>query len=156
MKPKNEVVKYSSKTNFWFFFIICMPIFVTSIIIQKGKQYNLLYNLPEKYKKGHWVIKNEVYKKINKDTLVYIKAPFHNPTVCWTGSGYKIINQAVVTSKKDKIHKLILEKNQNKYHSYYWYQIGNEKETSYTKASLKGLLYHKSIRLINETVRVRE
>lgn len=156
IKPKKVLVNYPSKPNFWFFFVICIPIFITSFVFKKEKEYNLLFNLPENYKKGNWVIKNEVYKKINQDTLIYIKAPFHNPTVCWTGSGYKITNQAIMISKKDKIHKLILEKNKIKYHSYYWYQVGNVKETSYIKASLKGLLYNKPIQLINETVRVRD
>jgi exosortase N len=155
IKPKLKPENYVSKTNKSLFFILSIIVMFTSIKIKEEKNYYLLQNLPQKYKNGTWVVKNHVYKKVNQDTLVYVKAPFHKPTNCWTGSGYKILNQKITQKNKDKIWKITMEKNHKKYHSYYWYQVGNCKETSYIRAIFLGFIDKKPIQLINETVALK-
>ena len=98
---------------------------------------------------------NDIGFKINKaDTLIYIKDAMHKPLICWTGDGYKITDSKEIVFQNQKIWFNKMEKNGIQYHSYWWYESGNKKYTSYVEVMWQKLLYNKPIRLINETIRV--
>jgi exosortase N len=155
IQPKFENKEYDSKTNIYLFFGISIILFITSLKMKEEKNYDLLSNLPQKYKNGSWVIKNHVYKKEIGETLIYVKAPFHNPMTCWTGSGYKITKTEIISKNNHEIWKITMKKNNKTYHSYWWYEIDNQIETNYFKATLQSLQDRKPIKLINETIEVK-
>ena len=107
---------------------------------------NTTYNL----KKGIW-ISPEVFKIVTPEKLIYIKTPSHNPLVCWTGTGYKIIESKVIQKNNEEICFVRMEKNNIQYHSYWWYECDNKKYTSLAEVLLIKLFQNKSVRLINET-----
>ena len=155
-RPKKEEIEV--KRNFYpvlFTLAGTVIIFATSFEIKKEKQYNLLENLDPEYqnKKGVWVNK-EVFKIVTPDKLIYIKTSNHNPLVCWTGTGYKIIESKEVKKGNEKISQVKMEKNNIQYYSYWWYECDNKKYTSLIEVLLIKLFENKPVRLINETSKV--
>ena len=152
-KPKKEEIKIMKNLYPIFFTIIpSIILFTTSLEIKKEQHYNLLENLNQEYKnhKGVWVNK-EVFKILTPEKLIYIKTPNHNPLVCWTGVGYKIIESKKIKKGNEKIWLVKMEKNQIQYFSYWWYECNNKKYTSLVEVLLVKLFDNKPVRLINET-----
>jgi exosortase N len=153
-KPKNQETTRANSTPFIFIPILTgsLIVLVTSLEIKKELQHNLLENLNPAYNinKGTWV-NAEVFKIVTPEKLVYIKTPSHNPLVCWTGTGYKIIESKIIYSDHEKIWQVRMEKNNIEYFSYWWYECDNIKYTSLVEVLLIKLFYNKSARLVNET-----
>lgn len=153
-KPNQEETIHSNSNKFTFFLIIIAfsIVLVTSLEIKKELKHNLLENLNTTYnlKKGIW-ISPEVFKIVTPEKLIYIKTPSHNPLVCWTGTGYKIIESKVIQKNNEEICFVRMEKNNIQYHSYWWYECDNKKYTSLAEVLLIKLFQNKSVRLINET-----
>lgn len=104
--------------------------------------------------KGIWVNK-EVFKIVTPEKLIYIKTPSHNPLVCWTGNGYKVIESKIIEKNNEEIYFVRMEKNGVQYFSYWWYECNNKKYTSLIEVLLIKLFYNQPIRLINETNKAR-
>lgn len=153
-KPKNQETTRANSTPFIFIPILTGSLIVlgTSLEIKKELQHNLLENLNPAYNinKGTWV-NAEVFKIVTPEKLVYIKTPSHNPLVCWTGTGYKIIESKMISADNEKIWQVRMEKNNIEYFSYWWYECDTKKYTSLVEVLLIKLFYNKSVRLVNET-----
>lgn len=141
--------------NYWPIALSFLVVLITSFEMKKEKELDLLSELNPKYdiRKGKWIA-DDVFKINIGDTLVYIKDPIHKPLICWTGDGYKITDSKEVTIQNQKVWFNRMEKNGILYNSYWWYESGNKKYTSYIEVMWQKLLYNKAIRLINETSRV--
>ncbi|WP_165606645.1 exosortase N [Flavobacterium piscis] len=153
-KPNQEETLQSNSNKFTFLLITIAfsIVLITSLEIKKELKHNLLENLNTTYnlKKGIW-ISPEVFKIVTHEKLIYIKTPSHNPLVCWTGTGYKIIESKVIQKNNEEICFVRMEKNNIQYHSYWWYECDNKKYTSIAEVLLIKLFQNKSVRLINET-----
>lgn len=153
-KPKTETItnKKQERFNSASIIIGMTILFATSLEIKRRQDYNLLENLNPEYNinKGVWVNK-EVFKIVTPEKLIYIKTPVHNPLICWTGNGYKVIESKVIKRNNEKIYFVRMEKNNIQYYSYWWYECDRNKYTSIIEVLLIKLLYNKSIRLVNET-----
>jgi len=153
-KPKKAAVINNKTKNFNLIPIAAgmLVLFATSLEIKKEQDYKLLDNINSDYNisKGVWVNK-EVFKIATPEKLIYIKTPAHNPLICWTGNGYKVIESKVIKKNNDEICFVRMEKNNIQYFSYWWYECGNTKYTSLVEVLLIKLFYNKSIRLVNET-----
>ena len=127
----------------------------TSFEIKKEQHYNLLENLNPEYqnKKGVWVNK-EVFKIVTPEKLIYIKTSNHNPLVCWTGTGYIIMESKEIKKGNERISRVKMEKNNIQYYSYWWYECDSKKYTSLTEVLLIKLFENKPVRLINETSKI--
>jgi exosortase N len=128
-----------------------ITIVITSIEMKQEQNHDLLYNLGLEYniKKGKWV-NNEVYQIIEKEKLIYIKTPIHKPLICWNGDGYRIYESREITRNNEKIWFNKMEKKNVIYDSYWWYECGNKKYSSFIEVMLMKLIYNQPIRLINE------
>lgn len=154
-KPKKEEIKTLKTVNPSFLvYIGIFLVLTTSLEINNTLQENLIANLNSTYqtKNGIW-INNEVFKISAPNKLTYIKTPSHNPLVCWTGSGYKIIKSAKINKGDEKIWMVKMEKNNIKYDSFWWYECDKKKYTSLPEVLLIKLFYNKPVCLINETSR---
>lgn len=153
-KPHQEEIPDagSDKLPFFPIAIALSMVCVTSFEIKKELQQDLLENLNTTYNinKGTWV-NNEVFKIATPEKLTYIKTPSHNPLVCWTGNGYKVIESRVIKKNNEEICFVRMEKNNVLYYSYWWYECGDKKYTSLAEVLLIKLFYNKPVRLINET-----
>lgn len=153
-KPNQEETLHSNSNKFTFFLITVAfsIVMVTSLEIKKKLKHNLLENLNATYnlKNGIW-ISPEVFKIVTPEKLIYIKTPSHNPLVCWTGTGYKIIESKVIKKNNEGICFVRMEKNNIQYHSYWWYECDHKKYTSLVEVLLIKLFQNKAVRLINET-----
>lgn len=155
-KPNKQEIKITKKLYPIFFIIIpAVLVFTTSFKIKKEQHYNLLENLDPEYQNqiGVWVNK-EVFKIVTPDKLVYIKTSNHNPLICWTGTGYKIIESKEVKKGNENIWRVKMEKNNIQYYSYWWYECNKKKYTSRIEVLLTKLFINKPVRLINETSKV--
>jgi exosortase N len=148
---KEETKAGTTSTIYWPIFIAFAVVLITSFEMKKGKELDLLSGLDSKYniQNGKWVT-NDVFKINIGDTLVYIKDPVHKPLICWNGDGYKITDSKEVVIQNQKAWFNRMEKNGVLYDSYWWYESGNKKYTSYIEVMWQKLLYNKPIRLINE------
>lgn len=128
---------------------------ITSLELKNEMNDNILTNLNSKYDtaKGVWVNK-EVFKIVTPEKLIYIKTPSHKPLICWTGDGYTITESKEITNENEKIWVATMEKDSVQYHSYWWYECGTKKYTSFIEVMIMKLVYNKPIRLINETCRI--
>jgi exosortase N len=153
-KPKKEAITNNKTKNFNLAPITTaiLLLFATSLEIKKEQDYKLLDNINSDYNinKGIWVNK-EVFKIVTPGKLIYIKTIAHNPLICWTGNGYKVIESKVISKNNDEISFVRMEKNNIQYFSYWWYECDNRKYTSLPEVLLIKLFYNKSIRLVNET-----
>ncbi|WP_431244332.1 hypothetical protein ACQ9BO_08390 [Flavobacterium sp. P21] len=95
-----------------------------------------------------------MFKISTSNKLIYIKTPAHNPLICWTGAGYKIIEKKEISDANEKIWLVKMEKNNVKYNSYWWYECDSRKYTSLPEVLLIKLFSNKPVRLINETVKI--
>ncbi|WP_395045376.1 exosortase N [Flavobacterium sp.] len=151
-KPKiGELITSDFKMKVLPNIITLTIILATSLEMKNEQNYDLLTNLNKNYNKskGIWVNK-EVYKIETNDKLVYIKTPSHKPLICWTGNGYKIIESKEILVNNEKIWFNKMEKNNILYNSYWWYECGDKKYTSFVEVMFMKLVYNKPIRLINE------
>ncbi|WP_310300921.1 exosortase N [Flavobacterium aquidurense] len=156
-KPKKEEIqKTTSQYQMLFTFIGTILLFVTSLEIKKEQPSNILENLNPKYytQKGVWVNK-EVFKITTPEKLIYIKTVSHNPLICWTGTGYKIIKSEKVRKENEKIWRVKMEKNNIQYYSYWWYECNKKKYTSIVEVLLIKLFQNKPVLLINETETIK-
>jgi exosortase N len=153
-KPKKEVIPDEKISPFKLLpiTITIVVIFGTSLEIKKQQDYKLLDNLNPAYNinKGSWV-NDEVFKIVTPEKLIYIKTPSHNPLICWTGNGYKVIESKVLKKNNEEICFVRMEKNNVQYYSYWWYEYDHKKYTSLIDVLFLKLFYNKPIRLINET-----
>ncbi|KQB40281.1 exosortase N [Flavobacterium aquidurense] len=153
-KPKQQEIPNQTSNKFIFFPVIIAfsIILATSLEIKKELKHDLLENLNTVYniKSGIW-INSEVFKIATPEKLIYIKIPSHNPLICWTGNGYKIIESKVIKKNNEEICFVRMEKNKIQYYSYWWYECDHKKYTSLVEILLIKLFYNKSVRLINET-----
>lgn len=152
-KPKKEEIKITRSLYPVLFTLVGTSIvFATSFEMKKEQHCDLLENLNPEYEnqKGIWVNK-EVFKIVTPNKLIYIKTSNHNPLVCWTGAGYKIIESKEVKKGNEKISRVKMEKNNIQYYSYWWYECNNKKYTSLIEVLLIKLFDNKPVRLINET-----
>ncbi|MCL9804629.1 exosortase N [Flavobacterium amniphilum] len=152
IKPKQEQLKeLGHSLGFYPVLGAFVLIFITSLEIKNDQNFNLLYQIDPKYdiKKGKWV-NPEVFKISTPEKLTYIKAPSHKPLICWTGDGYKISESEIVEVNHSKVWFNKMEKNNLHYKSFWWYECGNKKYTSFIDVMLQRLVYNKPIRLINE------
>lgn len=154
--PKKEEITMTR--NFYpvlFTLVGTLIVLGTSFEIKKEQHYNLLGNLNPEYqnKKGVWINK-EVFKIVLPEKLIYIKTSNHNPLVCWTGAGYKIIKSKEVKKGNEKIWQVKMEKNNIQYYSYWWYECKGKKYTSLIEVLVIKLFENKPVRLINETSKV--
>lgn len=129
-------------------------ILATSIKIKNETETNFRQEVSSEYptKKGSWVNK-DVFKIETTGKLTYIKTPSHNPMVCWTGSGYKIIESKKILVNQEEIWFNKMEKDHQKYKSYWWYESNGKKYSSLIEVLLLKLIYGKPIFLINETLK---
>ena len=156
LKPKiSKVETQDKKINYVAIVVGFCVVFLTTIEMKNETNSDILSNQSSKYdlKNGKWVT-NEVYKIETKNKLIYIKTPSHKPLICWTGAGYKIIESKEIIIKNEKIWFTIIEKNNVKFYSYWWYECGSKKYTSFIEVMFMKLIYNQPIRLINETFRV--
>lgn len=154
-KPeKNELVYKNSHTTLFPAFIAVGLLFVTSLKIKTDQNYDILQDLNPAYhiEQGSWV-GEEVFKISTPEKLIYIKTPIHKPLICWTGSGYMITESKEIKRNNEKIWQVKMEKNNIHYLSFWWYECDNKKYTSLTEVLLIKLVYNKSVRLINETIK---
>ncbi|MGX7666942.1 exosortase N [Flavobacterium pedocola] len=130
-------------------------VLLTSLEMRKEKNDDILSNLDPKYDttKGVWVNK-EVFKIATPEKLIYIKTPSHKPLICWTGAGYTITESKEIAVGNEKIWVAKMEKNSVAYYSYWWYECGRKKYTSFLEVMFMKLVYNEPIRLLNETGRV--
>lgn len=153
-KPKKEAIKNDKTKKFSLFpiTIAILIVFVTSLEIKKQQEYKLLDNISSDYNvsKGAWV-NTEVFKIVTPEKLIYIKTPAHNPLICWTGNGYKVIESKVIKKNNEEICFVRMEKSNIQYFSYWWYECDTKKYTSLIEVLFIKLFYNKSIRLVNET-----
>jgi len=151
-KPNLEEVSIQKQQSMFFIIVGSIIMFMTSFEIKKEHSFNLLENLSPEYKtqNGTWV-NNQVFKIATPNKLTYIKAPSHNPLVCWTGAGYKIIKKEKVQRGEEKIWLVKMEKNNIQYNSYWWYECNAKKYTSLPEVLWIKLFSNKTVRLINET-----
>ncbi len=151
-KPKTEEVSIQKQHSVFFIVAGSMILFATSFEIKKEIPHNLLENINPKYaiQNGTWV-NDEVFKIATPNKLTYIKTPSHNPLVCWTGAGYKIIEKKEVKRGNEKIWLVRMEKDNIQYNSYWWYECNSKKYTSLPEVLLIKLFSNKTVRLINET-----
>jgi exosortase N len=155
-KPKTEEIQINKKQYKSFAIIMgTIVLFATSFEIKKTQSNNLLEHLSPEYvvKNGNWV-NSEVFKISTPNKLIYIKTFAHNPLVCWTGNGYKIIGKKEIIRGNEKIWQVKMEKNNIQYNSYWWYECDRKKYTSLPEVLLIKLFTNKSIRLINETTKI--
>ncbi|RED22181.1 exosortase N [Flavobacterium cutihirudinis] len=155
-KPKTEEIQIKKQQyKFIIVIIVTAIMFATSFEIKKTQPNNLLENLSSEYsiQNGTWV-NSEVFKISTPNKLIYIKTPAHNPLVCWTGNGYKIIEKKEVLRGNKKIWQVKMEKNNIQYNSYWWYECNRKKYTSLPEVLLIKLFTNKSVRLINETTKI--
>lgn len=153
-KPNQEETFNKTSNKFVLFpiFVAFSIVLATSLEIKTEQKHDLLENLNPTYniKKGIW-INNEVFKIVTPEKLIYIKTPSHNPLVCWTGNGYKIIESKTIRQNNEEICFVRMEKNNIQYYSYWWYECDDKKYTSLAEVLLIKLFQNKSVRLINET-----
>lgn len=153
-KPNLDETSNQTSNKFSLFTILIAfsIVLITSLEIKKELKHDLLEKLNPTYniKKGIW-INNEVFKIVTPKKLIYIKTPSHNPLICWTGNGYKIIESKVIQDNNEEIYFVRMEKNSIQYYSYWWYECDTKKYTSLAEVLLIKLFYNKSVRLINET-----
>ncbi|WP_165571341.1 exosortase N [Flavobacterium reichenbachii] len=130
-------------------------IMITGAKIKNENRNDFLKEVQSNYntKTGNWV-NLEVFKIETEEKLTYIKTPSHNPLVCWTGDGYKIIKTNKILVNKEEIWFNKMEKNNIHYNSYWWYECDGKKYTSFIKIMYLKLLYNKPIFLINETAKI--
>lgn len=155
-KPKKSIsIPEKNESNPILILIALIVIVATSFEVQKKQNSDILQNLNPKYNlsKGVWVT-HEVFKIQNLKELIYIKTPSHKPLICWTGSGYTITNCKELTLNKEKIWCVQMEKNNIKYQSFWWYECGEKKYTSFINVMWMKLMYNQPIRLINVTKQV--
>lgn len=155
-KPKTEEIQ-TEKQQYKFTIIVVATaiLFATSYEIKKIQPNNLLEHLSPEYsiQNGNWV-NSEVFKISTPNKLIYIKTFAHNPLVCWTGNGYKIIEKKEIIRKNEKIWQAKMEKNNVQYNSYWWYECDSKKYSSLPEVLLIKLFTNKSVRLINETTKI--
>jgi exosortase N len=151
-EQKETICKTQSLPALLPFLIGVGIIFITSLEIKKETNYNLLENLNPEYhiENGIWINK-EVFKILVPEKLIYIKTIAHNPTICWTGDGYKVIESKEIMKNNEKMWLVKLEKNNIQYLSYWWYECEQKKYTSLIEVLLIKLFYNKPVRLVNET-----
>lgn len=153
-KPNLDETSNQTSNKFSLFTILIAfsIVLITSLEIKKELKHDLLENLNPTYniKKGIW-INNEVFKIVTPKKLIYIKTPSHNPLICWTGNGYKIIESKVIRDNNEEIYFVRMEKNSIQYYSYWWYECDTKKYTSLAEVLLIKLFFNKSVRLVNET-----
>lgn len=130
-------------------------VFTTSIEMYKAQNFNLLENISSEYaiEKGEWV-NDEVFKISETNKLTYIKTPSHKPMICWTGDGYKILESKIIELNQSKVWYNKMEKDNRYYISYWWYECGDKKYTSFVEVMFYKLIYNKTIRLINQVKQV--
>lgn len=150
-KPKTST-ELETSTNYKLV-PICITfilILITSIEMNQNQNHDLLSKLSPEYniKKGKWV-NDEVYKIVEGEKLIYIKTPSHKPLICWTGDGYLIFESKEIIQNNEKIWFNKMKKNNLIYHSYWWYECGNKKYSSFIEVMLMKLIYNQPIRLIN-------
>ena len=156
LKPKSSAIISIKKEQKTVIVLVTFTlIFAVSLKMKNENPNNLFRGFNSEYdvKKGTWV-NNEVFKIKSKNYLTYIKTPSHNPLVCWTGNGYKIIESKKITVNKEAIWLNRMEKNNIYYNSYYWYECGNKKYTSFIEVMFIKLISGKPIRLINKTSQI--
>lgn len=153
-KCRNEPQEMDSRPmRYWPLVLAFLVILGTSFkLTNQRKSDGLLTDLSPKYEisKGKWIT-NDVFRIDVNDTLTYIKDPVHKPLICWTGDGYKITESKEVLMNGQKVWYNKMEKNGIEYDSYWWYEAGSKKYTSYIEIMWQKLLYNKPIRLINQT-----
>lgn len=157
-KPKNHKIDNEIfKTKSLQILAVLAILVITSCELKNSQNHNLLENINAKYnlKEGEWVTE-EVFKIETPEKLIYIKTPVHKPLICWTGSGYKITESREIMLNGEKIWFNIMEKNNLKYKSLWWYESGDKKYTSFIQVMFLKLLYNEPIRLINETSEINE
>ena len=155
-KPEKKELVYKNSYAAVFPSLIAMGLlFVTSLKIKTDQNYDILKDLDPKYhiEQGSWV-DEEVFKISTPKKLIYIKTPIHKPLICWTGDGYTITESKQIKKNNEKIWQVKMEKNNIHYLSFWWYECDNKKYTSLTDVLLIKLFYNKSVRLINETIRI--
>lgn len=151
-KPKNtEAVPVAFLPKLLPIAFAFLLIAVTSWEMKNEQRHDLLENLNAGYDitKGKWV-NEEVFKIETPQKLTYIKTPSHKPLICWTGDGYKIIESKEITQEQEKVWFNVMEKDGVLYKSYWWYECGSKKYTSFVEVMLMKLVYNEPIRLINE------
>ncbi|WP_202702650.1 exosortase N [Flavobacterium sp. UGB4466] len=153
IKPKTENNDSNKiKPKILIVFVSFTLLLATSIKIKNETETSFHQEVSFEYntKKGSWVNK-EVFKIETPEKLTYIKTPSHNPMVCWTGSGYKIIESKKVAVNKEEIWFNKMEKDSQNYTSYWWYESNGKKYSSLIEVLLIKLIYGQPIFLINET-----
>jgi exosortase N len=155
-KPKIKETQTSiSQPNYKLLLVLSIVVFWTSFEIKNTKNDAILKNLSPEYciSEGKW-INEDVFKIVKNNQLIYIKSPIHKPLICWTGDGYKIIETKKIMRNHQQIWFNKMEKDNKMYYSYWWYECGTKKYTSFVEVMFMKLIYNEPIRLINETQQV--
>jgi len=154
-KTNTEELSMQKQHSVFFIVVGSIILFATSFEIKKEIPYNLLENINPKYaiQNGTWV-NDEVFKITTPNKLTYIKTPSHNPLVCWTGAGYKIIEKKEIKRANEKIWLVRMEKDNIRYNSYWWYECNSRKYTSLAEVLWIKLFSNKTVCLINETSKI--
>jgi exosortase N len=151
-KPKNEPILFEAKKHLSKIILSFILLFAMTHWMKQPFQNNSINEVLVKYnfKSGKW-IKKDVYRVLTTTEIIYIKKPIHNPLICWTGSGYKILSSQKKLLKNGNVWHISLEKNNKKHLSYWWYECDGETETSFVFVMLKSIFCQKPVWLINRT-----
>ncbi len=152
IKPKKQPILFEAK-NHWSKIVLAFALlFAITFWLKQPTQNNFADEILLKYnlRNGKW-IKTDVYRVFTKTEIIYVKKPIHNPLICWTGSGYKILSSKKMLSKNGLVWCICLEKNGKKHLSYWWFECDGKTETSFIFVMLKSIFYQKPVWLINRT-----
>jgi hypothetical protein len=133
-------------------FLVCIGY---SVKRNQNKTEYVLNGLEKRYPiaNGKWV-EPDVYKIFTDNKLIYIKAKYHNPLICWTGDGFAIldkkITEKIVRGKMEKVNLALITNKKDTIAAYYWFEHRDVVFTSTWKMNLQQILYGGKSRLINE------
>jgi exosortase N len=92
----------------------------------------------------------------NEKALIYVKpvhfySAEHNPTVCWTGSGYEFTRIRKQTWQGREIYTGVLQKNSDKLYTAWWFDKGQTKTISHAQWRWEAFRQSAQFNLINVT-----
>ncbi|WP_158828277.1 exosortase N [Mucilaginibacter lacusdianchii] len=95
-----------------------------------------------------------IIKLQSETTLIYIKptayyAPEHDPTVCWTGSGYQFAKVGKQTINGIQLYTGVLKKGKDKLYTAWWFDNGRERSINQVEWRWHALRTEQQFYLVN-------
>lgn len=106
------------------------------------------------FRKG--MMQENITRFENEKALIYVKpvhfySAEHNPTVCWTGSGYEFTRIRKQTWQGKEIYTGVLQKDSDKLYTAWWFDKGQTKTISHAQWRWKAFRESTQFNLINVT-----